>query len=64
MERIDQQAYGQLVEQARDFLSGKDTALRETLGADMNRAAEEMDFERAACCATVFARWRKCRSLA
>ncbi|MFT8732439.1 MAG: excinuclease ABC subunit UvrC [Acetobacter fabarum] len=48
VERIDQQAYGQLVEQARDFLSGKDTALRETLGADMNRAAEEMDFERAA----------------
>ncbi|MCP1241187.1 excinuclease ABC subunit UvrC [Acetobacter lambici] len=48
VERIDQQAYGQLVEQARDFLSGKDSALRDTLGADMNRAAEEMDFERAA----------------
>ena len=48
VERIDRQAYGQLVEQARDFLSGKDTALRETLGADMNKAAEEMDFERAA----------------
>lgn len=48
VDRIDQQAYGELVEQARDFLSGKDSALRETLGADMNRAAEELDFERAA----------------
>ncbi|MFT8417899.1 MAG: excinuclease ABC subunit UvrC [Acetobacter sp.] len=48
VERIDQQAYGQLVEQARDFLSGKDSALRDTLVADMNAAAEALDFERAA----------------
>ncbi|MFT8549822.1 excinuclease ABC subunit UvrC [Acetobacter okinawensis] len=48
VERISQQDYGQLVEQARDFLSGKDSALRETLGADMNRASEALDFERAA----------------
>ncbi|ARW09253.1 UvrABC system protein [Acetobacter ascendens] len=48
VDRIDQHAYGQLVEQAREFLSGKDTALRETLGQEMNAAAEALDFERAA----------------
>ncbi|ANA13615.1 excinuclease ABC subunit UvrC [Acetobacter oryzifermentans] len=48
VDRIDQEAYGKLVEQAREFLSGKDTALRETLGQEMNAAAEALDFERAA----------------
>lgn len=48
VDRIAPQAYAQLVEQARDFLSGKDKALRETLGQEMNEAAEALDFERAA----------------
>nr|WP_230975485.1 excinuclease ABC subunit UvrC [Acetobacter garciniae] len=48
VDRIDQASYAHLVEQARDFLSGKDTALRDTLGREMNEAAEALDFERAA----------------
>ncbi|QEO18419.1 excinuclease ABC subunit UvrC [Acetobacter vaccinii] len=48
VDRIDRVSYGHLVDQARDFLSGKDTALRETLGREMNEAAEALDFERAA----------------
>lgn len=48
VDRIDQPAYAHLVAQARDFLSGRDTALRDTLGREMNEAAEALDFERAA----------------
>ncbi|MFT9383262.1 MAG: excinuclease ABC subunit UvrC [Acetobacter orientalis] len=48
VDRISQPEYAQLVEQAREFLSGKDSALREQMGAEMHRAAEAMDFERAA----------------
>ncbi|MFT9257446.1 MAG: excinuclease ABC subunit UvrC [Acetobacter sp.] len=48
VDRIDQPAYAHLVVQARDFLSGRDTALRDTLGREMNEAAEVLDFERAA----------------
>lgn len=48
VDRISQPEYARLVEQAREFLSGKDIALREQMGAEMHRAAEAMDFERAA----------------
>ncbi len=40
--------YAALVREARDFLSGKSRAVRDRLAADMNAAAAELDFERAA----------------
>lgn len=40
--------YGELVEDARQFLSGKSSAVRKHLQTDMAKAAEDMDFERAA----------------
>ncbi|WP_297857784.1 excinuclease ABC subunit UvrC [Elioraea sp.] len=46
--RIDQAAYAGLVEQAKRFLDGDTTALQQELAAEMERAAEALDFERAA----------------
>ena len=40
--------YAELVEEARQFLSGKSKSVQEHLAADMNAAAEALDFERAA----------------
>ena len=40
--------YAQLVQEAHDFLSGKSRAVRELLARDMQEAAEQLDFERAA----------------
>ncbi|WP_116654585.1 excinuclease ABC subunit UvrC [Pelagibacterium sediminicola] len=40
--------YQALVEEARDFLSGKSKAVQDHLQRDMNAAAEALDFERAA----------------
>lgn len=48
VDRIDQPSYARLVEQAREFLSGKDMALREEMSSEMHKAAEALDFERAA----------------
>ena len=45
---VSLEAYGELVEDARQFLSGKSSAVRSHLQADMNQAAEQLDFERAA----------------
>lgn len=45
---IAPEAYGALVEEARDFLSGKSRAVRERLAGDMRAASEEMEFETAA----------------
>lgn len=45
---ISLEAYGELVADARLFLSGKSDAVRNHLQADMNKAAEDLDFERAA----------------
>jgi excinuclease ABC subunit C len=45
---ISLEGYGELVEDARQFLSGKSSAVRNHLQADMNQAAEQLDFERAA----------------
>ncbi|MCW2272677.1 excinuclease ABC subunit UvrC [Rhodoblastus acidophilus] len=39
--------YDELVREARDFLCGKSRAVRERLAAEMNAAAEELEFERA-----------------
>jgi excinuclease ABC subunit C len=40
--------YGKLVGEARDFLSGKSRAVRDRLAADMARASDALEFERAA----------------
>jgi len=45
---ISLEAYGELVEDARLFLSGKSQGVRDHLQRDMNQAAEQLDFERAA----------------
>lgn len=45
---ISQQAYAELVLEARDFLTGKTRALQERLTKQMQEASESMDYERAA----------------
>jgi excinuclease ABC subunit C len=40
--------YNALVRQAEDFLSGKSDAVKKALAAEMERASEDLDFERAA----------------
>ncbi|MBK8086200.1 MAG: excinuclease ABC subunit UvrC [Devosia sp.] len=40
--------YAELVEEARQFLSGKSRSVQDHLAAEMNAAAEALDFERAA----------------
>jgi excinuclease ABC subunit C len=46
--RIDDEAYRALVEQAKDFLTGKSRAIQEELAHRMHEASDAMDFERAA----------------
>ena len=46
--RISLPDYGQLVDQARDFLSGKSRDVQARLGSEMQTASDAMDFERAA----------------
>ncbi len=46
--RIDEAGYAELVKDAQDFLGGKSTAVQTKLGAQMQEAAEALDFERAA----------------
>ncbi len=48
VDRITPQAYGELVEDAKAFLSGKSTAVQTKLAAQMEGAAEALDFESAA----------------
>jgi excinuclease ABC subunit C len=45
---VSLEAYGELVEDARLFLTGKSQSVRDHLQRDMNQAAEQLDFERAA----------------
>lgn len=45
---IDPRSYGELVGEARAFLSGKSRAIKEHLAAEMQAAAETLAFERAA----------------
>jgi len=40
--------YNELVDEARQFLSGKSKVVQDHLAEDMNKAAENLDFERAA----------------
>ena len=46
--RIDDVEYGKLVTQAKAFLAGKSGAVQQELAAEMERAAEALEFERAA----------------
>jgi excinuclease ABC subunit C len=46
--RIDREGYARLVGQARAFLSGKQAAVQQELAAEMEQAAERLEFERAA----------------
>lgn len=48
VDRITKNEYAELVEDSRNFLSGKSTAVQQKLGAQMEKAAEELDFEMAA----------------
>ncbi|AKM07198.1 excinuclease ABC subunit UvrC [Pelagerythrobacter marensis] len=46
--RIEPEAYGELVQEAKDFLSGRSGAVQNKIEAQMAQAAEDLDFERAA----------------
>ncbi|GAA0670541.1 excinuclease ABC subunit UvrC [Sphingomonas insulae] len=46
--RVDKDEYKELVDDCRDFLGGKSTKVQAKLGAQMQAAAENMDFELAA----------------
>ena len=46
--RIDEAAYAELVDDAKGFLSGRSQEVQRKLGGQMEAAAAEMDFERAA----------------
>jgi excinuclease ABC subunit C len=48
VDRIDEGGYGELVQDAKDFLGGKSTKVQERLGRLMGEAAEAMDYELAA----------------
>ncbi len=48
VDRIAKEDYAELVEDSRNFLSGKSTEVQQKLGAQMEKAAEELDFEMAA----------------
>ena len=45
---ISLEAYGKLVGEARDFLSGRSRSVRQRLASEMTEAAEALEFERAA----------------
>lgn len=46
--RIDQENYGRLTQQAKDFLGGKSSAVQADLERQMAKAASDLDFETAA----------------
>ncbi|GAA0480500.1 excinuclease ABC subunit UvrC [Parasphingorhabdus litoris] len=48
VDRISKDDYAELVEDSRNFLSGKSTDVQQKLGAQMEKASEELDFEMAA----------------
>jgi excinuclease ABC subunit C len=45
---VSDEGYGELVRQAKDFLSGRSQNVKESIARAMNEAAEDLDFERAA----------------
>ena len=48
VERISREEYGKLIAQAKSFLAGKSAAVQQELAAEMETAAEALEFERAA----------------
>ena len=48
VDRIDKAGYAELVQEAKDFLGGKSSAVQRKIEAQMAEAAEALDFERAA----------------
>lgn len=46
--KVSAEAYARQVEEARDFLKGKNLDVQKKLAADMKRASDAMDFEKAA----------------
>ncbi len=46
--RVSEEAYGELVRQAKDFLGGKSGAVQREIEVQMSKAAESLDFESAA----------------
>ncbi|MTI10224.1 excinuclease ABC subunit UvrC [Rhodospirillaceae bacterium RKSG073] len=48
VDKISPNEYAETVEQARDFLSGKSQEIQNKLVNDMQKASEELDFEKAA----------------
>jgi excinuclease ABC subunit C len=48
VERVTKEDYAELVGDAKDFLAGKSTKVQQKLAAQMQEAAEAMDFEQAA----------------
>ncbi|MEP2102186.1 MAG: excinuclease ABC subunit UvrC [Parasphingorhabdus sp.] len=48
VDRITKDDYAELVEDSRNFLSGKSTEVQQKLGAQMEKASELLDFEMAA----------------
>ncbi|HBK05454.1 MAG TPA: excinuclease ABC subunit C [Acetobacteraceae bacterium] len=46
--RVTSEAYGKLVGQAKSFLAGRATSVQKELAAEMEQAAEALEFERAA----------------
>ncbi len=46
--RIDKDGYDELLKQAKQFLSGKSDTVQKTIEAQMQKAAEDLDFETAA----------------
>ena len=48
VERIEPDAYAELLEQTRDFLAGKSNAIQERLQKEMTEASDALDFEQAA----------------
>ncbi|MEW9523006.1 excinuclease ABC subunit UvrC [Agrobacterium radiobacter] len=45
---VSDQGYAELVKEAKDFLSGKSQSVKTAIARQMNEAAEDLDFERAA----------------
>ncbi len=48
VDRVTKEDYAELVEDSRNFLSGKSTEVQQKLGAQMEKASEALDFEMAA----------------
>lgn len=48
VDRIDPASYGQLIKDADAFLRGRETGIQKRLAADMQKASDNLEFERAA----------------